>query len=223
MQTTKFFLVICAATLLAAVAILRAAESEAQKKAREALRQKWMELEGQSPTARPPTPAPLKPPAAAPAAPPPRAVAPATPPPAAPVAAPRRGDSEAQTKAREALRQQYQVDQAQPPGAPATGTAWPATVAWTPGAGDNPAQAKAREALWQKMRELDAHQPVAPPIGTPREPGFTSMAFKPIEPPPSAFSASKAGRLAELLRQYRADQITPEHYHKQRAAILAEK
>jgi hypothetical protein len=220
MQTTKFFLVIGAVTLLAAVSILRGAESEAQKKAREALRQKWMELDGQSPTSRPPATAPVAPP---PAAPPPRAVAPATPPPAAPVAAPRRTDGDARSKALEALRQQYQVDQAQLPGAPATDTAYSAIAAWTPGAADNPAQAKAREALWQKWRELDSQQPVAPPIGTPSDAGFPSMAFKPTEPPPSAFSASKAGRLAELLRQYRADQITPEHYHKQRAAILAEK
>ena len=54
---TKFLQVICAVTLLAAVSILRGAESEAQRKAREALRQKWMELEGQSPTAPPPAPA----------------------------------------------------------------------------------------------------------------------------------------------------------------------
>jgi hypothetical protein len=34
--------------------------------------------------------------------------------------------------------------------------------------------------------------------------------------------ATKEQRLAELLRRYRGDEITPEDYHKQRAAILAE-
>jgi hypothetical protein len=47
------------------------------------------------------------------------------------------------------------------------------------------------------------------------------VAFKPIEPPPSAFSGPKSEKLADLLRKYRADQITPEEYHKQRAALVA--
>jgi hypothetical protein len=198
MQTSKLNLVICVVTLLTGVSILYAVETEAQKKAREALRQKWQELDGQAPPARPPAPAALEPPAAAP----PPAVAPVTPPPPAPVAAPRSADSEAQAKARAALRQKYNEDQFGQPIAPATGTASSAALAWTPGAADNPAQAKAREALWQKVRELDSQQPVAPP---------------------PSISGAKAGRLAELLRQYRADQIAPEDYHKQRAAILAEK
>lgn len=88
---------------------------------------------------------------------------------------------------------------------------------WTPGV-DNPAQAKARQAVNLRMSELDARQPVAAPSGMP----FPAVAFRPIEPPPPAISGDKAQRLAELLRQYRADQITPETYHKQRAAILAE-
>jgi hypothetical protein len=112
----------------------------------------------------------------------------------------------------------------QQPAAPADFAAPSAPAIWGPSVAESPAQAKAREALWQKMRELDAHQPVAPPIATPGEPSFQpALASRPIDPVPSAFSGSKAGKLAELLRQYRADQITPEDYHKQRAAILAEK
>jgi hypothetical protein len=91
------------------------------------------------------------------------------------------------------------------------------SLAWSPGGVDNPAQAKAREALWQKLRELNAWQPVAAPAGTP---GFP-VTFKPIDPPQSAFSGPKSEKLAELLRKYRADQITPEEYHKQRAAVVA--
>jgi hypothetical protein len=43
-----------------------------------------------------------------------------------------------------------------------------------------------------------------------------------LEAPPSSLSASKETRLAELLQRYKADQITPQEYHTQRAAILAE-
>jgi hypothetical protein len=43
-----------------------------------------------------------------------------------------------------------------------------------------------------------------------------------IEGPAAAIPAGKQQRLDELLNRYRADQITPEEYHQQRAAILAE-
>jgi hypothetical protein len=43
----------------------------------------------------------------------------------------------------------------------------------------------------------------------------------PFEPPPLSANATKEERLADLLRKYKADQITAEDYHKQRAAILA--
>jgi hypothetical protein len=63
---------------------------------------------------------------------------------------------------------------------------------------------------------------VANPPGTTQatfagnEPGFT-----PIVAPPLPISAAKQQQLAALLAQYEADQISPEEYHKQRAAILA--
>jgi hypothetical protein len=46
--------------------------------------------------------------------------------------------------------------------------------------------------------------------------------FPPLAGPPSALAADKEQRLQELLRKYKADQITPEEYHQQRAKILAE-
>ena len=46
--------------------------------------------------------------------------------------------------------------------------------------------------------------------------------FKPIAAPPLPISDSKAARLQELLKKYKADEITPEEYHKQRTAILTE-
>jgi len=46
--------------------------------------------------------------------------------------------------------------------------------------------------------------------------------FGPIESPPPVVPASKAAKLEDLLQKYKADQITPEEYHNQRAKILAE-
>jgi hypothetical protein len=46
--------------------------------------------------------------------------------------------------------------------------------------------------------------------------------FKAIAGPPLPISDSKEARLQELLKKYKADEITPDEYHKQRTAILAE-
>ena len=44
--------------------------------------------------------------------------------------------------------------------------------------------------------------------------------YKPLVAPASPFNAAKEAQLAELLQKYRADQITPEQYHAERAKIL---
>ncbi len=49
-----------------------------------------------------------------------------------------------------------------------------------------------------------------------------SPAFPPLESPPVPLSADKQQRLDALLVKYKADQLTPEQYHQQRAKILAE-
>jgi hypothetical protein len=96
-----------------------------------------------------------------------------------------------------------------------------------------PAQiAKAREALEARMQQLAA-QPLPEPdytLGGPpgKKPGKKSVteqvleSFPPLQPPPPAISAAKRQRLDDLLARYKADQITPEQYHEQRAKILAE-
>ena len=48
-----------------------------------------------------------------------------------------------------------------------------------------------------------------------------SLGLSPIIVPALPISASKEEQLKALLAKYQADQITPEEYHKQRAAILA--
>ena len=60
-------------------------------------------------------------------------------------------------------------------------------------------------------------EPAAKPAPT-----KTAMAFKPIEAPPLPLSAEKQQLLTDLLKKYRADEITPEQYHEQRAKILAQ-
>ena len=85
------------------------------------------------------------------------------------------------------------------------------------------AEAKAREAD-QKAAAAEAearntkHGKAKPDAVTKVKPAT----FAPLEAPPSAVPASKEARLAELLRKYMADDITPEAYHKERAKILAE-
>ena len=48
------------------------------------------------------------------------------------------------------------------------------------------------------------------------------LGFKPIEVPALPVSAAKEAQLRALLAKYKADQITPEEYQKQRAEILAQ-
>src|SRR5208282_3847230 len=113
---------------------------------------------------------------------------------------------------------------------------------------DTPAQTAARAAMMETMNALEAQpaqpaapqtQPVAispvkpaPPAVKPEVvsrvnqfngnyPG-KELGLKPIQAPPLPISAAKQAQLQGLLDSYRADQITPEQYHTQRAKILAE-
>jgi hypothetical protein len=197
-------------------------DSDAQAKAREALRQKIAELETQPVSEAPAT------------------LTPATP------------DSDAQAKAREALRQKMAELEAQsvseaPAAAsePASGAKAPVFAEPTPPAGNPPATPeqieRSRESIRQTIVELNeqdkaivAAPAVPPPACQPEHPVTVSQpkpkvrraptptAFDPIPAPPSTISASKEARLAELLKQYQADAVTPEQYHLERAKILAE-
>ena len=48
------------------------------------------------------------------------------------------------------------------------------------------------------------------------------LGLKPIETPLLPISAAKEAQLQALLAKYKADQITPEEYHRRRAEILAQ-
>ena len=56
------------------------------------------------------------------------------------------------------------------------------------------------------------------------EPGYAGkdLGMKPLAAPALPISTSKEEQLQALLAKYKADQISPEEYQKQRAAILAE-
>jgi hypothetical protein len=89
--------------------------------------------------------------------------------------------------------------------------------------GDNAAQAEARAALAQKMTDLGTPMnqtgTVAAPVVTKN--GQVLPQPVPIVAPALPISLSKEEKLRVLLSHYMADQISPEQYHEQRAAILA--
>jgi hypothetical protein len=68
--------------------------------------------------------------------------------------------------------------------------------------------------------------PAAAPTPTPSAadvnyPG-KELGLKPIEAPAPPISADKQAQLQALLAKYMADQVSPEEYQQQRAAILAQ-
>ena len=80
------------------------------------------------------------------------------------------------------------------------------------------------------MKEVEAQPPAATGAAAPtaqpslRKPSRAkgAQAFPPLQGPAPAISADKEQRLQELLRKYKAEEISPEEYHQQRAKVLAE-
>jgi hypothetical protein len=96
-------------------------------------------------------------------------------------------------------------------------------------AGQEDAQtARLRQALYDRMAQENAAAQITAPApvaaGQPAEakPVPAVPAPVPMVAPPLPISGTKEQRLAELLRQYKADTITPQQYHEQRAKIIAE-
>jgi hypothetical protein len=150
-------------------------------------------------------------------------------------------DSETTAKQREALRQKLKELEVQPqtvastPATPAATTpapvttstpAEPAPAALTTAATDSaPPQADAE----QKRRAADeanarraAEKQAKSQAYASRKTAAagTETTFQPIAGPPLPLSADKQAQLTELLRKYRADEITPEQYHEERAKIV---
>ena len=101
---------------------------------------------------------------------------------------------------------------------------------------DDNAAARMREALEAKLNELNAtpSAPISTPVvapapiimpAAPSDSGTVVVAAPAptiIEAPASPLPVTKQGKLAELLRRYKADEISALDYHGKRAAILAE-
>jgi hypothetical protein len=92
----------------------------------------------------------------------------------------------------------------------------------TPAAAPAPAVAKPGEAKPQETVSIPEAKPKEEKAL--RKPAIVkgAPAFPPIQSPPPSISTDKQQRLAELLRKYKAEEITPEEYHQQRAKILSE-
>jgi hypothetical protein len=107
-----------------------------------------------------------------------------------------------------------------------------------PTAADNAAQARAREALLKELHQPPPNESVAaleikPVAATKAKPAKKpapavkvensgkELGLKPITAPALPIAASKEGKLQALLAKYKADQISPEEYHRQRAEVLA--
>lgn len=219
---------LCAATICAGLIYARAEDTPTQAAARAALEQKMSELDvqeastnaavtGDNPSS----------PAAQPSQ------------PAVPTA------TESQPTAVQPVETAVTTPQAAPPI-----VVTPSGVAQEPPAtpvADTTGQAAAKAALDEKMRQLDAEQaatngaatpviatttpavtaPVqAPVVATPpaqasaNYPG-KELGLPPIDVPPPPVSAEKETQLQALLARYMADQVSPEEYQRQRAAILA--
>jgi len=214
MQTTKFLVVLgAAAALLAPLSAVAAPDSEAQAKLREAMRLKMEELNAQST----PAPAPVAPPAPAP-------------------------------KPKPAVVEEIKPIE-RPPTVVVPVPIEPTTVVVAPAAikapkveksdtrfsevPDEAQEAKNAQLLESLRAKVAAEKVSAPVVANPTTPAKPASVFSAvpaevapitanIEAPASPLSGTKQDRLAELLRRYKADEITPQDYHKQRAQIIAE-
>jgi hypothetical protein len=144
-------------------------------------------------------------------------------------------ETDDQAKLREAMRKSIAEQNAQEAAAPAAPkpAAAPTVVvpveleksasqfSDAPVAGDDEAMAKYRAAMRQSIASNPA--PAAPkPVAQAHATGKPVYTPTPSEAIPSPFSAAKQQRLDALLSQYKADTITPQEYHAQRAAIIGE-
>jgi hypothetical protein len=132
------------------------------------------------------------------------------------------GDSEGIAKARAALRGKMNELEAQTaPGAPGFSEGQELSVGFSEVATSprvDPAVIEAARTAVRHQFDIMPHEPVSTkPLDHPEG----GRQYQPLEGPPLPFSVEKQGKLAELLRRYRADEITPEQYHAERAKIIA--
>lgn len=83
------------------------------------------------------------------------------------------------------------------------------TTPAAPAPADEAALEKARQAMRSKSAQI---QP---------QPVYKRGELPPLERTPASISADKQQKLSELLQRYRAEEITPEDYHRERTKILS--
>ena len=153
------------------------------------------------------------------------------------ISAPSNDDATNQ-KLQEALRQKMQqtpVESTTPAVASQMPAKAPRPTAAQPASSANyatqPMSTPAPAATYAPMPTASASHPNLPEQPTPQPAPVTSKNQPPTPPsvslpalqgPATGLSSTKEQKLNELLNQYRADQITPQQYHEQRAKILAE-
>ena len=224
----------------------QAGDNAAQAEARAALAKTMTDLG--TPLNQTPTTAPVAPVATAPASAPVPVMAPMAPVVAPVNTTPvdsLTGDNAAQAEARAALAKTM-ADMSTPmnqtqtttPVAPVAAAPAPAVAPATPVApvaapvdttpvdpltGDSAAQAEARAALAQKMTDLGTpmNQTATATAPVVTKNGQVLPQPVPIVAPALPISLAKEEKLKVLLSRYMADQVTPEQYQEQRAAILA--
>jgi hypothetical protein len=194
------------------IVIPPSADPELIAKAREALRQKMEEMNAKpgaqaTRAVKPPPSAAAAAAAPAPAAQPSPATAQLAAAPAAAAgfqAAPPSGDAESIAKARENLRQKMDAMEAQKP---VSASAPASAASAAPAAATMPAQTQPQGVA--SKAEVKSKKAAKAP-----------QAFPVIQGPPSSVPADKQQQLAELLRKYKAEEISPEEYHLQRAKLV---
>jgi hypothetical protein len=210
MRIFKFLLTVCVATACASLISARAdQDNPAQAAARAALIEKMNDLDNGQPSQTPTNttaPAETNPPAAT--------TTPATPPPIVVTASGATVEQPSQPT-------NPVVQSTEPAPAPAPETT-PTSVS-APAAAPVVTSPPANPVV-QPTEPAPAPVVAAPPVVETKpaasNPSVSEM--QPIVAPPLPISASKESQLQALLEKYKADQITPEEYQKQRAAILAQ-
>lgn len=241
MQILRCLSLACATAIVSSPLLLRA-DNEAQIRAREALEQKMDQMNTEPVTSTPPpavtntpppapapkkskskpkpapvekpAPPPVEQPAVSQSAPPVSTPAPPAPkpvrttekaPPAAEFAPPPT-NTQSDDRLQNALQQKM--------------TETPAPTAEQQAPLPPPAHKKEKKVANNPTTTPPPAHPANPTPTAPANPPPSSL--PPLQGPASPISSSKQQQLESLLQQYRADQITPQQYHEQRAKILSE-
>ncbi len=243
MQIARCLSLACATAMIFSPLLLRA-DNEAQIRAREALEKAMNQMSTEPVTSTPPATVTNLPPAPAPTKPKPK------PAPPAPVQKPQPPPPPVQQPV-VSQSAPAPVSTPPPPPAPKPAkTKAPAAASnFAPAPGTTPENTQTdyrlQNALQQRMTETQTppieeqatpptpsrkekrvanNPPPAQPSGSastpPPQPAPAPL--PPMQGPPSSISSGKQQKLDALLQQYKADQITPQEYHEQRAKILAE-